>query len=440
MAKVLVVFFCAFALFPADWPMFRGPAASGVADGQKLPDAWDGPKKSNIRWVAVIPGLAHSSPIVASERIFVTTAVSSRGNATFKPGLYGEGTASEDLSVHKWQVLCLDRKTGKVLWTRTAYEGVPKEKRHIKSTYASSTPATDGRIVVSLFGSQGLYAFDYSGKELWSADLGRIDAGAYDSPDYEWGTASSPVIHGNAVIVQVDQQKNSYIAAFDLKSGKSLWKTERNELPSWATPNVYTLGSRAEVVTNAPNRIRGYDPANGRELWTLGGSSKITAPTPIFARDLIFVASGRRPEAPIFAIRPGSNGDITLAAGTDSNKGVAWRKLQRGSYMPTPLLYGGLLYVLGNAGIFDCYDPASGQEIYRERLPHQGSGFSASPVASDGKIYLPSEDGEIFVVRAGKQFELLGRNTMGEPLMATPALAGGMMFIRGERHLFAVGK
>ena len=440
MAKAFSVLFCAFTMLAGDWPMFRGPAASGVADGQKLPDAWDGPKKSNIRWVTPIPGLAHSSPIVAGERIFVTTAVSSRGNATFKPGLYGEGTASEDLSVHKWQVLCIDRNTGKVLWTRTAYEGTPKEKRHIKSTYASSTPATDGRIVVALFGSQGLYTFDYSGKQLWSADLGRIDAGAYDSPDYEWGTASSPVIHGNAVIVQVDQQKNSYIAAFDVKSGKRLWKTERDELPSWATPNVYTLGSRAEVVTNAPNRIRGYDPANGRELWTLGGSSKITAPTPIFAKDLIFVASGRRPEAPIFAIRPGANGDISLPAGRDSNQGVAWRKLQRGSYMPTPILYGGLLYVLGNAGIFDCYDPASGQEIYRERLPHQGSGFSASPVASDGKIYLPSEDGDIFVVRAGKKFELLGRNAMGEPLMATPALASGMMFIRGERHLFAVGK
>ena len=234
--------------------------------------------------------------------------------------------------------------------------------------------------------------------------------------------------------MQVDQQKNSFLAAYDLKTGKQLWKTERQELPSWATPNVYVSDSRAEVVTNAPNQIRGYDARTGRELWTLGGSSKITAPTPIFAKDLIFVASGRRPEAPIFAIRAGANGDIST---TDF---VAWRKLQRGSYMPTPILYDGLLYVLGNAGIFDCYEPATGAEVYRERLPHQGSGFSASPVASDGRIYLPSEDGEVFVIRAGKKFELLGRNPMGEPLMATPALAGGTMYIRGERHLYAVGR
>jgi outer membrane protein assembly factor BamB len=434
MIRALFIVVCACACHAADWPMFRGAAASGVADGMKLPESWDGQKRANIRWVIPVPGLAHSSPVIAGDRIFLTTAVSSRANATFKPGLYGEGTASDDMSVHRFQVLCVDRRSGKLLWTRTAYEGVPKEKRHIKSTYASSSPVTDGRVVVALFGSQGLYAFDIAGKQLWSADLGRIDAGAYDSPDYEWGTASSPIIWNGSVFVQVDQQKNSFLAAYDLRTGRQLWKTERQELPSWATPNVYAGGSRAEIVTNAPNRIRGYDPRTGRELWTLGGSSKITAPTPIFSKDLIFVASGRRPEAPIFAIRPGANGDITMS---DS---VAWRKLQRGSYMPTPILYGGLLYVLGNAGIFDCYDPATGAEIYRERLPHQGSGFSASPVASDGLIYLSSEDGEVFVVRAGKKFELLGRNPMGEPLMATPALAGGTMYIRGERHLFAVGR
>jgi outer membrane protein assembly factor BamB len=435
-----VLLLCAFAAAAADWPMFRGPAASGVADGQNLPETWDGTKGTNIRWKIAIPGLAHSSPVVYGGQIFVTTAVSSRPNATFKPGLYGEGTASDDTSVHKWQLLSLDGKTGKILWTTTAFEGAPKEKRHIKSTYASSSPATNGRVVVALFGSQGLYGFDLSGKKLWSADLGRIDAGAYDSPDYEWGTASSPLIYQHAVIVQVDQQKGSFIAAFDLRSGKQLWRTERNELPSWATPNAYTLGARPEIVTNAPNQIRGYDPKTGRELWTLGGSSKITAPTPIFAKDLMIVASGRRPEAPLFAIRPGGSGDITLADGQDSNKSVAWRKQQRGSYMPTPLLYDGLLYVISNQGVFDCYDATSGQEVYRERIPHQGSGFSASPVAADGKIYLSSEDGDMFVVRAGKRFELIGRSSMGEPLMATPALAGGTMYVRGERHLFAVGR
>jgi outer membrane protein assembly factor BamB len=430
--RLILAFAVALAAIPAQWPSFRGPQAGGVADDHQLPDAWDGTKGINIQWKTAIPGLAHSSPIVWDGRIFVTTAISSRKDATFKPGLYGAGTASEDRSVHKWQVISLDTKSGKILWTRTAYEGAPKEKRHIKSTYASSSPATNGRVVVALFGSQGLYAFDFSGKLLWSKDLGRIDAGAYDAPDYEWGTASSPIIHQNLVIVQCDQQKNSFLLAVDVNTGETVWKTGRGELPSWSTPNVFTSSKRHELVTNAPNLIRGYDPRTGKELWRLGGSSKITAPTPVFSNDLIYVVSGRRPEAPIFAIRPGGNGDISSS--------VAWHKPQRGSYMPTPLVYRGLFYVLGNAGVFDCYDAASGVEIYRERISHQGSGFSASPVAAGGKIYLSSEDGDIFVVEAGRQFKLAGRNFMGEPLMATPALGGGMMYVRGERHLFAVGR
>ena len=437
----IVLFFLLMRLeAPQQWPSFRGPAAAGVADGQRLPDAWDGAKGSQIKWKTEIPGLAHSSPIVWGDRVFVTTAVSSRPNATFKPGLYGEGTASDDLSLHRWQVIALDRSSGEIFWTKTAFEGTPKEKRHIKSTYASSSPATNGRVVVALFGSQGLYGFDFSGNILWKKDLGRINAGAYDAPDYEWGTASSPIIHGNVVIVQCDQQKNSFLLAADINTGETLWKVERDEIPSWATPNVFKFGDREELVTNAPNLIRGYDPKTGKELWRLSGSSKITAPTPIANRQLIYVVSGRRPEAPIFAIRPGATGDITLGRMQGHNEAIAWRKEQRGSYMPTPIVYDNLFYVIGNAGIFDCYDAMTGEEIYRERIPHQGAGFSASPVAADGRIYLSSEDGDIFVIQAGRQFKLLGRNPMGEPLMATPALAGGMMIVRGEKHLFAVGR
>jgi len=417
------------------WPSFRGPAAGGVADGMNLPDAWNGPTGANIKWKTPIPGLAHSSPVVWGDKVFVTAAVSSRANVTFKPGLYGEGTASDDNSVHRWQVFCLDKRTGKVIWERTAYEGVPKEKRHIKATYANATPATDGRIVAVLFGSQGLYAFNLDGKPLWKKDLGKLDAGAYDVPSYEWGTASSPIIYKDIVIVQCDQQKGSFLLAVDARTGETVWRVERDELPSWGTPNVYTLGARAELVINASNFIRGYDPRTGQELWRLGGSSKITAPTPIFTKELIFVASGRRPEAPIFAIRPGASGDIT--PGRDF---VAWRKQQRGPYMPTPLVYGEFLYTLGNAGVFDCYDWRTGEEIYRERIPHQGSGFSASPVAADGRIYVSGEDGDIFVIQAGRQFKLAATNPMGELLMATPALSGGMMLVRTERHLFAIGR
>ncbi len=421
-----------------DWPSFRGPAASGVADGQKLPEAWNIAKGTHVAWKTAIPGLAHSSPIVWGDRIFVTTAISSRKDATFKRGLYGEGDASEDRSAQQWKLLCLDKKSGAVLWERLAYQGVPKEKRHMKATYANATPATDGEVVVAFFGSQGIYAYDLDGKPLWSHDLGRFDVGAYDLPEYEWGTASSPILYGGLVIVQCDQQKGSFLMALDRMTGKTVWRTERDELPSWGTPTIYQGKTRVELVTNASNFIRGYDPATGKELWRLGGSSKITAPTPVYAKDLIVVASGRRPEAPIFAIRAGASGDITLRADHATSRSIAWSKTQRGSYMPTPLIYRGLLYVLQNQGILDCYDLESGREIYRERIPHQGSGFSASPVASDGKIYLSSEDGDIFVVSAGEKFALLKTNSMDEPIMATPAISGGMLIVRTQHQLFAI--
>ncbi|HLY15932.1 MAG TPA: PQQ-binding-like beta-propeller repeat protein [Bryobacteraceae bacterium] len=417
-----------------NWPSFRGPAASGVADHQNLPATWDAARGTHIKWSTAIPGLAHSSPIVWGDVVFVTTAVSSRPDASFKRGLYGEGDASDDVSPQQWKLLCLDRVTGKLLWDRTAYEGPPKEKRHMKATYANATPATDGKMVVAFFGSQGLYTYDLAGKLLWKRDLGRLNVGAYDLPEYEWGGASSPIIYGGNVIVQCDQQKGSFLEAFDRESGRTVWKVERDELPSWGTPAIYTGGARTELVTNGSNFVRGYDPATGKELWRLGGSSKITAPTPVFSDGLIVVASGRRPEAPIFAIRAGAAGNIT-----GDTHWVAWQKQQRGPYMPTPLIYGGHLYVLGNAGVFDCYDLTTGAEVYRERIPHQGSGFSGSPVASDGRIYLPSEDGDVFVLKAGAHFELLGKNEMGEPLMATPAISGGMMLVRTQHRLWAIG-
>jgi outer membrane protein assembly factor BamB len=423
-----------------NWPSFRGDHAAGVAERQNLPDRWDGAKGANIKWKTAIPGLAHSSPVVWGDRIFVTTAVSSRGGDSFKHGLYGAGTASEDRSAHQWKLYALDKKTGRIIWERTAYEGVPREKRHIKASYANSTPATDGRYVVAFFGSQGLYCYDLNGKLAWKKDLGVLDAGAYDAPDYEWGNASSPIIYKNMVIVQCDTQKEDFLIAADIKTGETVWKTAREEFSSWGTPTIYPGKQRTELVTNASNFIRGYDPETGKELWRLGGSSKITAPTPVYSNDLIVVASGRRPEAPIFVIRAGASGDITLGKDQSSNKHVAWSRQQRGSYMPTPLIYGDHLYVLGNAGLLDCYDLKTGAEVYRQRIEHHGGGFSASPVASDGKIYLLGEDGDIFVVKAGPQYELLATNPMGELLMATPAITSGMMIVRGQHHVFAISR
>jgi outer membrane protein assembly factor BamB len=424
----------------AAWPSFRGIQASGVAEGQNLPDRWDGKTGENILWRTPIPGLAHSSPVVWGHRLFVTSAISSDPKASFRPGLYGDGDASADRSQHRWMIYALDKRTGKVLWERVALQGVPVDKRHIKSTYANSTPATDGRIVVAWFGSQGVHAYDVNGRFLWKVDLGRLDLGAYDIPTYEWGPASSPIIWNGLVILQCDTQADSFLLALDADTGKTVWKTQRDELPSWGTPTIATTSKGPELVTNASNYIRGYDPHTGKELWRLGRSSKITAPTPIFADDLFVIASGRAPERPIFAVRAGARGDLTLPEGKAKSDVVAWSRTGRGSYMPTPLSYNGILYVLANNGLLDAYNLRTGEEIYRQRLPLVGSGFSASPIASDGKIYLCNEDGEMLVISAGEKFAHVATNSIGEMLMATPALSDGVMYVRSSASLFAIGR
>jgi outer membrane protein assembly factor BamB len=422
------------------WPSFRGPAASGVADGQNLPDRWNPATGDSVLWRTPIPGLGHSSPIVWGDLVFVTSAISGKGNATFKPGLYGDGSASEDRSAHRFMLYALDKKTGKVRWERTATQAEPKDARHIKSTYASGSPATDGRVIVAWFGSQGVFAYDFAGNALWKVDLGRLNLGAYDIPSVEWGPASSPIIWNGLVIIQCDTQADSFLLALNAETGETVWKTERRELPSWGTPTVSGPAGAPELVTNSSNFVRGYDPKTGQELWKIGGSSKITAPTPIFSDGVHVVASGRGPERPVFAVRHGARGDLTLKAGAEPNPSVAWSKTGRGPYMPTPLAYRGILYVLANNGVFDAYDLATGKEVYRERLSVVGSGFSASPVAADGKIYLSNEDGEMLVVEAGPVFKLIGTNSMGEMLMATPALSEGVMYVRGPSTLFAIGR
>jgi hypothetical protein len=354
------------------WPSFRGAQANGVADGQHLPDRWNPATGDGMLWRTPIPGLAHSSPIVWGDLVFVTSAISSRKDATFKPGLYGDGDASEDRSRHRWMLYAVDKRTGKIRWERIASEGEPLNKRHIKSTYASASPATDGRMVVAWFGSQGVYAYDLAGALRWKVDLGRVDMGAYDIPTYEWGPASSPIIWNGLVIIQCDTQADSFLLALDAETGETVWKTDRDELPSWGTPTVVTTPAGLELVTNASNFVRGYDPKTGRELWRIGGSSKITAPSPIFAGALLVIASGRGPERPIFAVRPGARGDLTLPKGQAASAQVAWSKTGRGSYMPTPLFYRGL--------------PRQQRRLRRVRRPHGQRGLPPAPAAGGQRL------------------------------------------------------
>ena len=421
------------------WPSFRGSEASGVADGQNLPDRWGGESREHILWQTPIPGLAHSSPIVWADRLFVTSAISSRGDATFKIGPYGGGDAADDRSRHRWMLYALDVATGRILWDATAHEGEPRDKRHVKSTYASATPATDGRVVVAWFGSQGLHAYTVDGQALWKVDMGRVNVGAFPVT-IEWGPASSPVIWEDLVIVQMDTNDDSLIVALSLRTGEEVWKTERAEPSSWSTPTVLTHGGRAELVVNGTNYARGYDPRTGKERWRIARGSPIAIPAPVEADGLVVIASGGYGSArALIAIRPGASGELPTTP-QPGDPSLAWDRSGRGPFMSTPLAYRGLLYVLAGNGVLDAYDVGSGEDVYRARVPNPGSGYSASPVAADGKIYLANEDGAIAVVEAGRAFRHIATNEMGEPVMATPALSRGVMFVRGMRSVFAVGR
>jgi outer membrane protein assembly factor BamB len=263
-----------------------------------------------------------------------------------------------------------------------------------------------------------------------------VNAGWFFDPDYEWGLGSSPIIHGGAVIVQCDVQRDSFIAAFALADGKELWRTPREEIPSWATPTVVESDGRAELVTNATGFVRAYDPATGKELWRMPGGSEIAVPTPFMAHGLIFAFAGYGDVKPMIAIRPGGQGNIAPPNGATSGPFVAWSRPQGGPYLPTPVVYGDHLYVVQNNGVLSAWDARKGDRLYQERLG-SGGAFTASPIAADGKVYLASEDGDVFVVEAGPAFKLLATNPVGEPVLATPALSRGVLLVRGMSHLFA---
>lgn len=435
------------------WPGFRGPSASGVAEGFPTPLAWDAAAGKNIAWKTPVPGLGHSSPAVWGDRVFITTAVSSDPDPQLKVGLYGDIMPVQEDAPQRWQVLCLDKNTGKILWEQTAHEGVPKVRRHPKSTHANSTPATDGRHVVAFFGSEGLYCYDIDGRLLWSKDFGVLDSGYYVVPMAQWAFGSSPVIHDGKVLVQCDVQKGSFLAAFDVTSGTELWRTPRDEVPTWSTPTVH----EGRVITNGYRRIGAYDLKTGEPLWWMRGGGDIPVPTPVVAHGLVFITNAHGSGAPIYAIRPEASGDLNAAGGAPAEgsapdaaaapekndpagpaPAVAWFHPREGAYMQTPLVYGDLLYNCRDNGVLSCYDAKTGKMLYRERLGGGWTGFTASPVAGDGKIYFTSEQGETYVVAAGPEFKLLATNTLGEICMATPALSEGMLLYRTERHLVAI--
>jgi outer membrane protein assembly factor BamB len=424
-----------------NWPTFRGPNANGIAEGHATPTQWNVPAGENVKWKTPIPGLGLSSPVIWGNKIFITTAISGQTNPQFKVGLYGDIASVQDDTSHKWIVYCLDKQTGKILWEQVAHTGVPKIKRHPKSSHASSTPATDGQHVVAMFGSEGLYCYDMNGKLLWKKDLGVLDSGYFMVPEAQWDFGSSPIIFEDKIFLQCDVQKGSFVAAFSIKDGKELWRTPREEVPTWSTPTIHKVGNKALLLINGFKHIGGYDAATGKEVWRLKGGGDIPVPTPIVAHGLVFITNAHgRQGAPIYAIRLDATGDISLAENTTSNQHIAWSVPREGAYMVTPLVYGDHLYSSKNNGVLSCFEAKTGDRVYQERLGDGTTGFTASPVAAAGKLYFSGEDGDIYVIKAGPKFEVLSKNSMGEICMATPAISEGTLFFRTRGHVVAIAE
>ena len=426
-----------------NWPSFRGPRARGVAEGFETPTEWSVEGDSNVLWRTEIPGLAHSSPVVWGDRLFVTSALRVEGEAELSSLYgsqgYGRGDPLKDEGVHAFLVYCLDKRTGEVLWERVAHEGVPRVKRHPKSTHANPTPACDAGHVVAFFASEGLYCYDHSGKLLWKRDLGVLDAGAPRMRTYQWGFASSPVIEGDKVLVQCDVQDQSFIAALDLESGKDVWRTDRDEDPTWCTPTVCDTGAegRPQVIANGYKHIAGYDLETGEEIWSTSGGGDVPIPTPVVAGDLLYLTSAHGMLAPIRAIRTDARG--TFGSDPQDTPQLAWIHPRKGIYNQTPIAYEGLFYACSDGGALRCLDALSGEELYRERLGGGLTGFSGSAVVAGGKLYFSGEGGTVFVVRPGREFELLAENDLGETCLATPAVSAGVLYFRTRDHVLAVG-
>ncbi|MBC7818773.1 MAG: PQQ-like beta-propeller repeat protein [Planctomycetaceae bacterium] len=407
--------------------------------------SWNGDSSSgplrNIKWNTPIPGLSHSSPVISGNKLFVTTAISSAGKAPLKVGLYGSGDSADDDAEQEWVLYCLDKVSGKVLWRRTAHRGKPRARRHTKATHANTTVATDGKRVIALFGSEGLYSYTLDGKLEWQKDLGTLDMAPPQDRALSWGFASSPALFENTVVIQSDSKKDGFLATFAAADGRELWRVPRSSVSdcSWATPGIFKTGNRTQIVANGYPYIASYDFKTGKELWRLKSGGDIPVPTPFMAHGLIYVANAHGPKAPLYAIRPEASGDITPTPGSTVSAGVVWSEERNGSYLQTPVVYEDLIYASTSQGVFKAYDARTGKKLYEQRLGSGGS-FTSSPIAVDGKVYVSNEEGQTFVIKAGPQFELLGTNELGELLLSTPAFSDKVLYIRTPGNVLAIAE
>lgn len=428
-----------------DWPQFRGLSATGIAEGKPLRLEWDIAKGEGVAWKTAIPGLAHSSPVIWGDRLFITTAVPLTGEASLKVGLYGAGDSADDMVEHEFRVYCLDKRDGKLLWDRVAVKKTPKFKRHTKATHVNSTPVTDGRRVVAFFGSEGLYCYDMDGKLEWKKELGALDVGPHDAADLQWGFASSPIIAEGRLIVQCDVKEKPFLAALDLGDGREIWRVARDDVPGWSTPTAARVGDEWQVLVNGCKHMGAYRLSDGGEVWRMSGGGGIPVPTPVVSGERVYLTSNHRPikagdpQKPVFAVRLGAKGELAVPSDGAGNRDVAWMRTQRGNYMQTPLIYRGIAYLCYDNGVVSSFDAETGEPIYRERLGTGDSGYTASAVAGDGKVYFTSETGDVAVVDGTvREFRVLARSAFDEICMATPAISEGRMYWRTKSALVCI--
>jgi outer membrane protein assembly factor BamB len=435
----------------ANWPQWRGPLANGIAPNANPPLEWS--ESKNVKWKVAIPGRGTSTPIIWGDRVFVLTAIPAGTPATAavetpapasttavapppgdgqrqgRRGGGGFGRSEMPSEKHQFVVLCLDRKTGKTLWQKTAREEVPHEGHHRDHGYASASPVTDGEVVLAYFGSRGLHCYDLDGNLKWSKDFGDMIT------RNGFGEGASPALHGNTVVINWDDEtENDFIIALDKRTGKELWKKPRTEPTNWSTPFIVEHGGITQVIVSATERVRSYDLATGKELWACGGLGSNPIPTPIVGGDTVYVMSGHR-EPKLIAIALGRTGDLT---GTDA---VRWSYDRNTPYVPSPLLLDGLIYAIkGNAGQLSCFDAKTGKPLFEEQRLEGAGGVYASPVAAQDRTYVLDRDGKCLVLKQGPQVEILATNKLDDKTDASIAMVGKELFIRGHNNLYCIAE
>ena len=426
-----------------DWPAFRGTGGRGVAEGFTLPSTWNANSDSgdlkNVQWQISVPGLGHSSPVIKGNQLFLLTAVASAGEAPLQVESGGKPTAADDNGVQNWLLLCYDKTNGKELWQQTLHCGKPRATRHAKATHANTSVCIAGDKVVTFLGSEGLYCHDLNSKLLWQQDLGVVDISKYG---IGWGFSSSPTIHDDRIVLVCDDPKNPFLTARRLSDGSEIWRTSRKEIceRSWGTPLVHQDSDATQVVVNGWPWIVSYDFATGEELWRMEGGGDNPVPTPFEAHGLIYITNAHGGPSPIYAVRPGARGDISASAGSVESgldSPIAWKIDKGGSYMSTPVVYEDQIYVGNAKGIVRSFDAGTGERLFQKRLGSK-AGVIASLVAGDGKIYCASENGTVYVLKHGREMEVIAENKLGDPCLASPAISDGVIFIRTTKNLIAV--